>query len=82
MNNIRNDIYAGHHCLSSEVRFYKIKDLITMLGWSEATVQKLFNDPGFPAADFGKEKVVEGHALIEYFSHRHEKDREYYWRKP
>jgi hypothetical protein len=66
-------------CLSSELRFYTIKDLQELLGWSEKTVKKLFNDPAFPAADFGKTKVVEAHAAIEYFSRRHEKDYERYW---
>ena len=66
--------------VSSEVRFYTISDLRKMLGWREMTVQKLFNDPNFPAADFGKNKVVEAHALIDYFSVRHEKERERYWR--
>ena len=40
--------------VASEVRFYTIADLQKMLGWSENVVQKLFNDPKFPAADFGK----------------------------
>ena len=66
--------------VSSDVRFYTISDMKEMLGWSEMTVQKLFNDPNFPAADFGKNKVVEAHALIDYFSVRHEKERERYWR--
>jgi hypothetical protein len=65
--------------ISSEVRFYTIYDLMEMLGWSEMTVQKLFNDPKFPAADFGKNKVVEAHALIDYFSKRHEKRKDRYW---
>ena len=59
--------------VSSEVRFYTITDLEEMLGWSKRTVQKLFNDPKFPSSDFGKFKVVEAHALIDYFSKRHEK---------
>ena len=37
-----------------------------LLGWSEATVQKLFNDPKFPAANFGRNKVVEAHAPVSY----------------
>ncbi len=65
--------------ISSEVRFYTISDLMQMLGWSEMTVQKLFNDPKFPASDFGKNKVVEAHALIDYFSKRHEKRKDRYW---
>ena len=65
--------------VSSEVRFYTISDIQEMLGWSKKTVQKLFNDPRFHASDFGRIKVVEAHALIDYFSKRHEKDRERYW---
>ncbi len=37
----------GTRYLSSEVKFYTISDLKKMLGWSEGTVQKLFNDPKF-----------------------------------
>ena len=66
--------------VSSEVRFYTIEDLCKMLGWSEMTLQKLFNDPAFPSADYGKSKVVEAHALIEFFSRKHIKSREKYWR--
>ena len=51
--------------VSSEVKFYTISDLMKLLGWSEATVQKLFNDPKFPAANFGRNKVVEAHALVD-----------------
>ena len=63
-----------------EIRFFTISDLQEMLGWSETTVQKLFKDPNFPSADFGKCKVVEAHALIDYFSTKHVKKRERYWR--
>ena len=65
--------------ISSEVRFYTIADLKKMLGWSENTVQKLFNDPKFPSSDFGRIKVVEAHALIDFFSKRHEKSKDRYW---
>ena len=67
--------------ISSEVRFYTIDQLRKMLGWSEMTVQKLFNDPSFPSSDFGKTKVVEAHALIDYFSKKHVKVKERYWRQ-
>ncbi|MBQ3371134.1 MAG: hypothetical protein IJG48_09045 [Mogibacterium sp.] len=66
-------------CISSELRFYTISELQKLLGWSEKTVKKLFNDPAFPSADFGKTKVVEAHAAIDYFSKRHEKEYEKYW---
>ncbi len=62
-----------------EVRFYTIDDLIGLLHWSRAVVQKLFNDPKFPSVDFGKQKVVEKHALIKYFSVKREKEFDYYW---
>lgn len=66
--------------VSSEVKFYTISDLKNMLGWSENTVQKLFNDPKFPSSDFGRIKVVEAHALIDYFSKKHLKQNDGYWK--
>lgn len=77
--NYPKDLSLYRTYISSEPRFYKIKDIQEMTGWSENTVQKLFNDPNFPAADYGKSKVVEAHALIQYFSVRHERERERYW---
>ena len=70
---------AGYYVVD-EVRFYSIGDLIELTGWSEPTVQKLFNDPKFPAIDCGKKKLVEKHALIRYFSERREKRYDSYWR--
>ena len=66
--------------ISSEVKFYTISDLKNMLCWSENTVQKLFNDPKFPSSDFGRIKVVEAHALIDYFSKKHLKQNDGYWK--
>lgn len=66
--------------ISSEVKFYTISDLKNMLGWSENTVQKLFNDPKFTSSDFGRVKVVEAHALIDYFSKKHLKQNDGYWK--
>lgn len=68
-------------CVSSELRFYGISELKELLGWSEKTVKKLFNDPAFPAIDFGRRKVVEAHAAIEYFSRRREKEYERHWQE-
>lgn len=76
----KNEKIEKPSCLSSEVRFYGIAELVEMLGWSRHTVLKLFGDPEFPAVDFGKRKVVESHALIEYFSRRRTKKEERYWR--
>ena len=61
------------------MRFYGVAELMDMLGWSKHTVLKLFGDPEFPAVDFGKRKVVESHALIEYFSRRRIRVEEPYW---
>ena len=69
------------YCIPAEVRFYGISDVARMTGWSEKTVQKLFNDPKFPMTDFGRGKGVLEKALIEYFSVRHEKAKDRYWRK-
>ena len=59
---------AGH--ISSEVRFYTVSDVMEMTSWSKKVVLRLFNDPDFPAAERGKARVVEAHALIDYFSVR------------
>ncbi len=69
------------HEKDSGVVFYTIEDLMSLLGWSRVIVQKLFNDPKFPAADFGKKKVVEKNALMKYFSVRHEKKYDNFWRR-
>ena len=75
-----NNNRTAKQCLSSEAIFYSIEDVAEITGWSVKTIQKLFNDPGFPAADLGKRKLVESHALIEYFSIRRERrDFEGYW---
>ena len=66
--------------VSSEVILYSIEDLMKMSGWSHGTVEKLFNDPKFPAIDFGRKKLVENHALIQYLSVRREKSKDKYWR--
>lgn len=66
--------------ISSEVKFYTISEIVRMSGWSETTVQRLFNDPKFPSADYGRLKVVEAHALIDFFSKKHQKEFERYWR--
>ena len=78
MNSISDKIQKLY--VSSDVRFYTIAELIEMLGWSENTVQKLFNDPKFPSSDFGKTKVVEAHALINYFSSKHIKENDGFWK--
>lgn len=72
---------SGQAAISTEIRFYTPKDVARMTGWSEKTVLKMFNDPKFPAADFGRNKIIEADALRNYFSTRHEKSKDRYWRK-
>ncbi|ETJ99833.1 hypothetical protein HMPREF0378_0143 [Eubacterium nodatum ATCC 33099] len=72
---------SGQAAVSTEIRFYTPKDVARMTGWSEKTVLKMFNDPKFPSADFGRNKVIEADALRNYFSTRHEKSKDRYWRK-
>lgn len=62
------------------VTFYGIADVVKMTGWSEKTVKKLFNDPKFPSANYGKRTLIEENALINFFSTRHDKNDELYWR--
>ena len=49
------------------IQFVSIKDFMELTGWSEKTVQEIYNKPDFPSTDFGKEKKAEVHAIIEYF---------------
>ena len=49
------------------IQFISIKEFSKMTGWSEKTVQDLYNKADFPSTDFGKEKKAEVHAIIDYF---------------
>ena len=69
----------GQIYVSSEVILYSIRDIMEMSGWSETTVQKLFNDPSFPSIDYGKTKLVENHSLMQFLSVRREKASDRYW---
>lgn len=53
---------------SKALNFLTIKDVADATGWSFGTVRQLFNRPDFPSCDFGKEKIVEVHAALNYFS--------------
>ena len=66
--------------VSSEVILYSIADMVKMTRWSYTTVEKLFNDPMFPAIDYGKRKLVENHALMQFLSVRREKAKNKLWR--
>ncbi len=43
--------------------------------WNEVSS----NDPSFPSVNYGKHKLVENHALMQFFSVRREKEFEQYW---
>ena len=49
------------------IQFISIKEFSQLSGWSEKTVQELYNKPDFPSTDLGKEKKAEVHAIIDYF---------------
>lgn len=49
------------------IQFISIKEFSKITGWSEKTVQDLYNRADFPSSDFGKEKKAEVHAIIDYF---------------
>ena len=49
------------------IQFIGIKEFSNITGWSEKTVQELYNKADFPSTDFGKEKKAEVHAIIDYF---------------
>lgn len=53
---------------SKALNFLTVKDIADATGWSLGTVRQLFNRPDFPSCDFGKEKIVEIHAALNYFS--------------
>lgn len=59
--------------------FYTIEDVMKLTGWGEKTIQKLFNDPNFPAADYGNGWRIEAEALKKFFSVRHVKKHERHW---
>lgn len=82
MRNRRQDDFTNpiKQTVSSEVVFYTIEDLAELMHWGEGTVQKLFNAPDFPSVDYGRTKVVESHALMEYFSRKRCKKDEPFWR--
>jgi hypothetical protein len=69
----------GRIYVSSEVIMYSIEDVVRITRWSKKVVQNLFNDPSFPSVNYGKHKLVENHALMQFFSVRREKEFEQYW---
>ena len=65
---------------SVDLKFYTQKDVEQMTGMSMQTIQKLFNDPEFPACNYGKSFVVEANALMGFFARRRDKHESRYWK--
>ena len=55
---------------ANEAIFFTVEDIMAKTGWGEKAVLNMFNDPEFPSLGYGKHKVVENHALIEFCSVR------------
>lgn len=54
--------------IKNQIGFYTIKDVCQLTGFSEPTVQAIFNRPDFPVCDYGRKKVVLISAFCDYFS--------------
>ena len=63
--------------VSGKVILYSIYDLEKQTGWGLAALQRLFKDPDFPSIDYGKRKLVENHALMQFFSARRDEVNRY-----
>lgn len=63
-----------------EIKFFTVQDIMELTHWSKTTVLKLFDDPKFPSSNFGKNQVIEAHALVDYFSRKHVKEKDKHWR--
>ena len=63
--------------VSGEVILYSAHDLARMTGWSLGTIYRLFDDPEIPIIDYGRGKLVENHALMQFFSLRRDEVNRY-----
>ena len=55
---------------SPEVVFYTEEDILKHSNWSEEEVERLFADTRFPRTEMGSRKIVEVHALIQFFARK------------
>lgn len=53
---------------ATTIKFLTVEDVAELTGWDIKTVRRLFCRPDFPCCDYGKSKLVESHALINYFA--------------
>ena len=63
--------------VSGEVILYSTHDLARMTGWSLGTIYRLFDYPEIPIIDYGRGKLVENHALMQFFSSRRDEVNRY-----
>jgi len=86
LSNILDNIIEKYEVLqklnveSKLLQFYTIEDVVKMTHWSRHTVENMFNDPEFPSMNYGKEKLVEASAFMEYCSRHRDKRMSIYWR--
>ena len=78
---MKNEMDLTADKISGGACFYTVSQVMKLTGWSEAVVLKLFNDPKFPSADYGRAKIVEQHALISFFSVKRCKADDDYWKR-
>lgn len=73
-------VFERETAVSEDIKFYTVKDVQVLTGWSKATVEHMFRDRAFPAANYGKAVIVEKEALRSFFQVRHDKRFESHWR--
>ena len=61
-----NKIEEKAESIKGSFKFLTIQDVMQLTGYSEPTVQKLFNRKDFPAWEIGKNKIVFAPAFYEY----------------
>ena len=80
MNKQLETLDKNYKIIFSEDLFFSIQDVIRITNWSKKTVEDLFNNPAFPATDFGKKKLVLKSAFIEFFSVKRCRADKDYWK--
>ena len=58
-------MYTSPHAV-----FFTEEDIMEQSNWTEEEVKLLFQDPRFPRTEIGNKKIVEMHALIQFFARK------------
>jgi hypothetical protein len=69
---------SGQIYISGEVILYSIKDISQKTSVAYGSISRMFDAPGFASIDFGRQKLVENHALMKFFSVRRDKETRIY----